>query len=125
MRLFAITNRVLSARHQVPMRQFTPAVTEALRSQTRPGNVRELRNLIQRQLRLNSSEVVALDELPHSVPPAPGSPTSLAEAERDAILRALDHEHGNLAGAARRLGVSRSTIYRKICRYGVDATKLK
>jgi transcriptional regulator of acetoin/glycerol metabolism len=36
------------------------------------------------------------------------------------ISRALHLEHGNVAGAARRLGISRSTIYRKICRYGVS-----
>ena len=89
---------------------------DALRSQPWPGNVRDLRNLVERLLLTSGGEVVTIEELP-SQPAA--SPDSLDAAERDAVLRAIGHEHGNLAGAARRLGVSRGTIYRKMCRYGL------
>jgi sigma-54 dependent transcriptional regulator, acetoin dehydrogenase operon transcriptional activator AcoR len=123
-------NRVLATRHQVPTRQFAPGVMAALQSHAWPGNVRELRNLIERLLLTSSNEVVTLDDMPpeltSAAPPAMGadepntSPVSLDQAERGALLRAIHHENGNLAGAARRLGVSRSTIYRKIGRYGLE-----
>lgn len=115
-------NRLLATRHQVPMRQFAPGVMEALRQQPWQGNVRELRNLVERLL-LTGNEIVIPDdfcaEIPLSQQPE-SAPGSLDDAERDTILRALHHEHGNMAAAARRLGVSRSTIYRKICRYGPE-----
>jgi sigma-54 dependent transcriptional regulator, acetoin dehydrogenase operon transcriptional activator AcoR len=126
-------NRLLSTRHNVPMRQFAPGVMATLCSHTWPGNVRELRNLTERLLLTSNDELVTLNDLlsslatPAASPPTSyeqeASPTSLDEAERDAIRRALHHEHGNLAGAARRLGVSRSTIYRKMCRYGLEAAE--
>jgi sigma-54 dependent transcriptional regulator, acetoin dehydrogenase operon transcriptional activator AcoR len=118
-------NRLLSTRHHVPMRRFAPAVMSALKAHPWPGNVRELRNLVERLLLTSGVEIESLDEVaPAAVfggmtDAAEASPTSLNEAEREAIRRALCHEHGNLAGAARRLGVSRSTIYRKIFRYGL------
>jgi DNA-binding NtrC family response regulator len=121
-------NRLLATRHHVPMLQFAPDVMAALRSQPWPGNVRELRNLIERLLLTCGDRQVALNDVssgltcaaPSAPMPHEPEPASLDDAERDAILRALHHEHGNLAAAARRLGVSRSTIYRKICRYGLD-----
>lgn len=115
-------NRLLSTRHHLPMRRFSPQAMEALRRHRWFGNVRELRNLVERLLLTTSDELVSVDDLPpelHSTTPEP-SPTSLDAAERDTILRAIEHEHGNVASAARRLGVSRSTIYRKMDRYGLE-----
>jgi transcriptional regulator of acetoin/glycerol metabolism len=47
-------------------------------------------------------------------------PSSLEQTEHDAIVRSLQQAHGNVAVAARSLGISRSTLYRKIGRYGLD-----
>lgn len=127
-------NRRLSTRHSVPMRQFTAEVMATLRALPWRGNVRELRNVIERLLLTSGSERVTLDDLPPELvggAPLPVDPqqaadpppASLEEVERGAIVRALHHEHGNLAGAARRLGVSRSTLYRKICRYRLEVTE--
>jgi transcriptional regulator of acetoin/glycerol metabolism len=120
-------NRLLSTRHHLPMRRFSPDVMDALRRHRWSGNVRELRNLVERLLLTSRNELVALDDLPPELiggaltPHPEAAPPRLDDAERDAILRAIDHEHGNVAGAARRLGVSRSTIYRKMLRYGLDS----
>jgi transcriptional regulator of acetoin/glycerol metabolism len=116
-------NRLLSTRHALPMRRFGAGVMDALRSHAWPGNVRELRNLIERLLLTSGSETVTVDDLPPEFAPVEQpdvSPGSMDDTERDAIARALNHEKGNLAGAARRLGISRSTIYRKMSRYGLD-----
>ena len=126
-------NRLLAMRHHVPMLRFAPGVMTALRSLPWPGNVRELRNMIERLLLTVGDAPVTLDDVPSGLTGSSGTaaksvepeaaPGSLNDAERDAILRAVHHEHGNLAAAARRLGVSRSTIYRKIGRYGPETAQ--
>jgi transcriptional regulator with PAS, ATPase and Fis domain len=121
-------NRKLSLRHCVPMRQFAPGVLAELRSLPWPGNVRELRNVVESLLLTGSDALVELTDLPpellqlsHAAPATkePVIPKArLADAERTMILHAMAAEHGNLARAARALGISRSTLYRKLERYG-------
>lgn len=120
-------NRMLSARHGVPMRQFGPDVISALRQQPWFGNVRELRNFVERLLLSSGHEVITPADLSFTTEPrlsrpdtTGAEPIRLDDAERNAIERTLHDEHGNLAATARRLGVSRSTIYRKIGRYGLS-----
>jgi DNA-binding NtrC family response regulator len=114
-------NRLLSTRHGLPMLCFGTQVLDALHRYQWPGNVRELRDLVQRLLLTTRNRQVTLDDLPHAaVSPQQPAPAGLDEMERDAILRAVANERGNVAGAARRLGISRSTIYRKMCQYGLE-----
>ena len=124
-------NRKLSTRHRVPIRQFGPGVMAALRSMPWTGNVRELRNVVESLLLTASDDLITLDDLPPELalptpppPPTtaepPSEPGSLAHAERQMIMQALLAEHGNLAGAARTLGIARSTLYRKLGRYAPD-----
>ena len=61
-----------------------------------------------------------------AVPGQPGAPVSdtpatLDAAERAAVVQTVRLHHGNLTAAARALGVSRSTLYRKLGRYGPQA----
>jgi transcriptional regulator of acetoin/glycerol metabolism len=116
-------NRLLSVRHGVPMGRFGPGVMEALRAHGWPGNVRELRNLVERLLLTCGGETIGLADLPAEFTRAAEAEpsSSLIDAERETIRRALQQEKGNLAGAARRLGISRSTIYRKMLRYGLES----
>jgi transcriptional regulator of acetoin/glycerol metabolism len=124
-------NRALALRHGVPAREFPDIVMEVLRAYSWPGNVRELRNVVENLLLTSNDERVMLTELPaevldespaarEGVPSgaAPGT-GSLEETERFAIARALRHAQGNMAQAARALGVSRSTLYRKMEQYRV------
>uniref|UniRef100_UPI0038B39B37 helix-turn-helix domain-containing protein n=1 Tax=Jiella pelagia TaxID=2986949 RepID=UPI0038B39B37 len=45
---------------------------------------------------------------------------SLADAERETLLQALEAENGNISKVARRLGISRPTLYRKLDLYGLS-----
>ena len=119
-------NHQLAARHGVPRRSFDAGVMALLRAYSWPGNVRELRNMVESLLLTSSEEVVRSEELPEEILCAGGSAVgaavqacgpSLEEAERQAIVRAVQNDHGNLTQAARALGVSRSTLYRKVERY--------
>lgn len=122
----------LAERHGVTRRELGPDVLEALESYVWPGNVRELRNVVESLLLMSSERSVALDELPEeilaaiphrprpvAVEVAPES-ASLEAAERCAIQKAVINFQGNLAQAARLLGISRSTLYRKVERYRLE-----
>lgn len=122
----------LAERHGVARRQLGAEVLEALEAYCWPGNVRELRNVIESLLLMSSEPTVRLDELPEEIlaavpqrvrPPVPGVEpecASLEAAERCAIQKAVINFQGNLAQAARLLGISRSTLYRKVERYGLE-----
>jgi transcriptional regulator of acetoin/glycerol metabolism len=124
-------NRRLALRHAVPLRRLNPEVMAVLRAYSWPGNVREMRNIIENLLLTSREEEVGLDELPAELlaetatvgtpEPVPLQSTSLEETERAAIARAVYGAHGNLAQAARTLGVSRSTLYRKLEIYQLES----
>ena len=88
---------------------------------TWPGNITQLRQVLRKVVRHRRSGTV----LPEDLPPECRSVTRrvltpLESMERDAIVRALLDAEGNKTTAARALGVSRATIYRKIREYGID-----
>lgn len=131
-------NLQLSLRHGVPVRNFGAEVRAAMRAYAWPGNVRELRNLIESLLLTSDLNDVQLSELPDEIlavqqqepktrpevvvaAPLEQPATSLEEGERLAIMRAIKDHQGNLAQAARALGVSRSTLYRKMERYRLES----
>jgi sigma-54 dependent transcriptional regulator, acetoin dehydrogenase operon transcriptional activator AcoR len=123
-------NRRLAQRHGVAERRLSPQIMAVLRAYSWPGNVREMRNVIENLLLTSSEAEVSLDELPAELldetaaariaAPVLLESASLEEAERLAIARAVHGAHGNLAQAARSLGVSRSTLYRKLEIYHLE-----
>ena len=87
-----------------------------------PGNIRELQNFIERSVILTKSESLEVLPLPDRRP-ARTEPVTLAEAERDHILKALeecDWVVGGKFGAAARLGVKRTTLIDKMRRCGLS-----
>ncbi|MEE8126935.1 MAG: sigma 54-interacting transcriptional regulator, partial [Nitrospinaceae bacterium] len=86
-----------------------------------PGNVRELKNVIERSLLLNTPPSEAISGTAQDVSdietPLTTS-TLLAEIEKHHILKILSIEKGNKSAAARRLGVSRKTLDRKVTAWG-------
>lgn len=96
----------------------------ALQAYGWPGNVRELENFIERAVILSSgSELfVPAAELKRPVLPPNGSATTLEEAERDHILKALRETNwvvGGSSGAAARLGMKRTTLQSKMQKLGI------
>ena len=96
-----------------------------------PGNVRELENIIEHATILTKGIEIQSRHLPsylarkHEVSLAPASlpegenMSVLDNVERDLIVRALERHRGRSAAAAKELGVHRSTLWRKIKRYGI------
>ncbi len=104
----------IAARLQLPRLKIDSAVRAAMLRHEWPGNIRELRNFIERSLIFGR---FPLERLAESVPAVDIAP--LEEQERRAILQALDAVGGNRSEAARRLGVSRKTIERKCAAWGL------
>ncbi len=90
-----------------------------------PGNVREMRNVLERAMILARGQPqIALEHLPAELRrPTAGSrhqPQSLADVEKAQIERALRHHGGNRTRAAKELGISRATLINKIKAYSLD-----
>lgn len=97
---------------------------EALCDYAWPGNIRELRNVLERAVLLCKGDSIVARDLsfaPGTSPEPPGHDTSrtLQEVERQYIERILREEDGRVVQAAQRLDVPRSTLYQKIKTYGI------
>ena len=132
--------RNFSQRFNKPLVGLTPGAERMLADARWDGNVRQLRNVIERACILAESEFVTESDLAGSMleqmqAPAPtgvradgapgattlpaGNPAPLAEIERDHIVRTLQQVKGNKAVAARLLGISRRAFYRQLERHGL------
>ena len=103
--------------------ELTEAAQEDLKGYAWPGNIRELRNLLERAVLLSSGPVLDRADLSFDLSFAvesPGVDTSLTleEVERRHIEAVLQEEAGNVPRAAERLGVPRSTLYKRLKVYG-------
>jgi len=83
-----------------------------------PGNIRELRNVLQRAILLREGDTLnacdlSFTSMPSSKIPEP-IPSNLSSLERHAIVQALEQSRGNKKDAALLLGISRSTLHRKL-----------
>jgi DNA-binding NtrC family response regulator len=112
---------------------LTDAARRALTAYDYPGNVRELRNIVERASLLADDEGIDLAHLPDEVVAAleGGSPfageaetaPALRTAERGALARALAEHQGNRRELARALGLSERTLYRKLAAHGLADRK--
>jgi DNA-binding NtrC family response regulator len=94
---------------------ISEAALEWMRGYSWPGNLRELRNVLEREMLTSSSSVLDPE------PPAPtGSrPRSLLEVEREHLLTVLEYTRGHQGRAAEILGISRKALWEKRRRFGL------
>jgi two-component system nitrogen regulation response regulator NtrX len=111
---------------------FDPGALEALARHPFPGNVRELRNLVERLVIMSpGASVTAADAIAvlPAAEPAPAGASRMAEAvrefERREIETALAAEGGSMTRAAARLGIERSHLYKKMRKLGWRKEKLE
>jgi len=110
---------------------FAPEAMEAMIRYAWPGNVRELMNCVERCVVLTRSQYISLADLPFApgdegvgedqfglVSHLPMKDIPLVEVEREAVLQTLDSAGGNRSEAARRLGITRKTLLKKLKQYG-------
>jgi DNA-binding NtrC family response regulator len=103
---------------------LAPDALAALKAYPWPGNIRELRNVLERAVLLCEGRVLGRRDLRFepAAPaddPAASATLTLEEMERLHIERVLQAERGHVESAARRLGIPRSSLYQKIKRLGL------
>ncbi len=118
----------IAAEAGVKRRTFAAAALDALARYPFPGNVRELRNIVERLMIMSPGPAIGAEQVRAILPPAQGPAAAKAEAERLADLvrefergtieAALAAEGGSMTKAAARLGLERSHLYKKMKKLG-------
>lgn len=100
---------------------FDRDVREAFMSYPWPGNIRELKNVVNRACVLAQGDRIVLKDisLPVDVPPSDDYRLDMERTELEAIVKALETTGNDRKAAARLLGISRSTLYLKLKKYGL------
>ena len=121
----------LAARGGMPSRRFLPDAIRALQARSWPGNIRELRNAIERLLILAPRREIVAEDVDRLLPDGgraglhvlPGGGTFeefRQQAEREFLVAKLRQFHWNVAETARALDMPRSNLYKKIEKYGLS-----
>ena len=109
-------------------KRLSAAAAQTLVAHRWPGNVRELRNAMDRAAILSHGNFIEPEHIGLQAPAAPAGAeiawdgslaAAVGQVEREMIRRALIHAGDNRAEAARRLGLSRQQLYRKLAEYGL------
>ena len=114
----------------LPRTDFSADALNFLSRLPYPGNIRELKNLVERTILVNAKPVLDASDfdaqyLRPNEPDNATAKTSLAgmtldEIERQTILQTLEQHKGNLSRAAASLGISRAALYRRLEKYGIS-----
>ncbi|MDB5108100.1 MAG: two component, sigma54 specific, transcriptional regulator, Fis family [Candidatus Binatus sp.] len=108
--------------HHKKVQSLEPEARDALASYSWPGNIRELRNVMQRAVILSRGETITLSDLPDKILATPGKidhGLTLEQMERKHIEVVLE-QAVTLEEAAEMLGINVATLWRKRRRYGLD-----
>ncbi len=116
--------QVYGKKYHKQLAPISPSVVSTLQRYTWPGNVRELQHAVERAVimsgsaKLEASDLLVDSQRKKSLSPATIS-LNMDEVEKRAIQEAIRKHQGNLSKAAGELGLGRSTLYRKMKKYGV------
>lgn len=125
--------QVYRQRFNRPALDVSPDARERLQEYSWPGNIRELRNFLERAAAISTNDIIDTTQIPFPrtsqsagavgtavAAATPAAPMTLDELEREHILRVLQTSAGNRERAAAILGISSRTLYRKIREYETD-----
>jgi two-component system response regulator HydG len=123
--------KTFAEKNRKAIKGYTPQAMDHLLRYDWPGNVRELMNAVERMVVLSRADYVDESDLPPAIVeqvravapqlPAQALPADLPleEVEKASILQTLESAGGNKSEAARRLGITRRTLHKKLKKYGV------
>lgn len=119
---------LFSAKSNKKINHITPEYLDALNVHTWPGNIRELKNVIERSVILSDTDALSFESLPPEIqlyksPSHAGKQLSafeLASAEKLHIQKVLNYSNGNKTETARLLNIALTTLYRKLEEYKIS-----
>jgi transcriptional regulator of acetoin/glycerol metabolism len=120
----------LAKQHGIAKPTLSPDALELLCRCDWPGNVRQLRNVLERSMLMSADAVLTKDLLPPEIQELQsGTPTknpavsselelkSLEQVEKDTIISMIERQNGNMTAVARELGIAKSTLYVKLKKF--------
>ena len=117
----------------LPRTDFSADALQFLSRLPYPGNIRELKNLVERTILVSGKPVLDAADFEAQCPQRDDPPgrerggtytgMTLDEIERQTILQALDFHKGNLSQVAAALGISRAALYRRLEKYGISTNE--
>ena len=126
--------RRFARQNNKPMRGFTDAAIHVLSRYNWPGNVRELENVVLQAVVLAKSQILDAGDLPKRIAQSPAvqagaAPTrltdQLGEPEKQILINTLRQHSGNIKRCAEALQISRTTLYAKLKKYGIDPDHIR
>lgn len=111
--------QALCAKAGIALRPITDDAMAFMMSLPYPGNIRELKNLVERTLLVSSSETLTADDFRANCGSAIPQGITIEERERSQVVDALRVNGGNISHTAAALGISRAALYRRIEKYGI------
>lgn len=111
-------------KYNKPIKKLSQTAQKKLESYRWPGNVRELQHTIERLVIMNDSEILQPDDFYFSSKDIKDESSGfnnyhLEEAEKMLIIKAVGKHGGNLTKAAKELGLTRASLYRRLEKYGL------
>lgn len=112
-------------KNNLPLVRFTPEAEQCLMAMPYPGNVRELKNLVERTILISGKAVIdagdiAREELTSSSSKEVTMTGTIEEVEAEMIKAKLKEYNGNCSRVAKALGLSRGALYRRLEKYGIQ-----
>jgi two-component system response regulator HydG len=117
--------KIYSQKYRKDFHDFTPSAMQLLQRYNWPGNIRELQHAIERAIimaegdQLDSRDFFFLSAKPANEKISTPASYNLDEVEKTTIQRAIDKNGGNISKAAKELGLTRASLYRRLEKYGL------
>jgi len=113
-----------ASKYRKPGKKLKPPTIKKLQRYSWPGNIRELQHAIERAIIMSENDILEPDDFfflsqkPDPIKKASDN-LNLDDLERDVIQKAVDKNHGNISKAARELGLTRASLYRRLEKHGL------
>lgn len=117
--------KIYAQKYRKEFKAFTPSALQLLQKYSWPGNIRELQHAIERAIimaegdQLDSRDFFFLSAKPTNDKVASPASYNLDEVEKNVIQKAIDKNGGNISKAAKELGLTRASLYRRLEKYGL------
>lgn len=115
-----------AAQNRLPKVEFTSSAIELLQQLPFPGNIRELKNLIDRTILVSGKTLIDAEDVRSQITPGQAVPQTnipvgltLEDIEAQSIQQAIELYKGNLSKVAKSLGISRAALYRRMKKYNI------